>query len=72
MIRYLNALQEMPDLIGLTALNSLTIEDCGKLRALPRRIGKLGTLTQLTIVRLDELQKMPDLIGLTAMGSFDD
>ena len=42
----LNELQEMPDLIGLTAL---TIGDCGKLRALSRRIGKLGALRELTI-----------------------
>ena len=43
-----NELQEMPDLIGLTALGSLTIEYCGKLRALPRGIGKLGALRELT------------------------
>jgi hypothetical protein len=40
----LNELQEMPDLTGLTALCSLTIECCGKLRALPRRIGELGSI----------------------------
>ena len=43
-LRELNELQEMPDLIGLTALGSLTIQCCGKLRALPRGIGKLGAL----------------------------
>ncbi len=62
----------MPDLIGLTALGSLTIiccfKVCGKLRALPRGIGKLGALTQLTLDRLAELQEIPDLIGLTAPG----
>jgi hypothetical protein len=36
MLRRLLELQEMPDLIGLTALGSLTIECCGKLRALPK------------------------------------
>ena len=45
---------------------SLTIEWCGKLRALPRGLGKLGSLKQLTLRGLDELQEMPDLIGLTA------
>jgi len=44
----------------------LTIEWCGKLRALPRGLGKLGALKQLTLRGLDELQEMPDLIGLTA------
>ena len=59
----------MPDLIGLTALGSLTIAECGKLRALPRGIGKLGALRELTLWGLNELQEMPDLIGLTALGS---
>jgi hypothetical protein len=45
----------MPDLIGLTALGSLTIQYCGKLRALPRGIGKLGALRELTLRGLDEL-----------------
>ena len=62
----LNELQEMPDLIGLTALGSLTIQYSNKLRALPRRIGKLGALRELTLRWLDELQEMPDLIGLSA------
>jgi hypothetical protein len=65
----LDKLQEMPDLIGLTALSSLTIEYCGKLRALPRGIGELGALRELSLWGLDELQKMPDLTGLTALGS---
>jgi Leucine-rich repeat (LRR) protein len=65
----LNKLQEMPDLIGLTALGSLTIGNCGKLRALPRGIGKLGALRELTLRSLNELQEIPDLIGLTALGS---
>ena len=56
----------MPDLIGLTALGSLTIQYSNKLRALPRRIGKLGALRELTLRWLDELQEMPDLIGLSA------
>jgi hypothetical protein len=30
--------------VRLTTLGSLTIEDCGKLRALPRGLGKLGAL----------------------------
>jgi hypothetical protein len=59
----------MPDLIGLTALGSLTISECGKLRALPRGIGKLGALKKFTLQWLNELQEMPDLIGLTALGS---
>jgi hypothetical protein len=63
-------LQEMPDLIELTALGSLTIEWCGKLKALPRRFGELGALRELTLCGLDgKLQEMPDLIGLTALGS---
>ena len=32
----------MPDPIGLTALGTLKIEDCSKLRALPRGMGELG------------------------------
>ena len=69
MLLGLTELQKMPDLIGLTALGSLTIQYCGKLRALPRGIGKLGALMELTLEWLDELQEMPDLIGLTALGS---
>jgi hypothetical protein len=38
----------MPDLIGLTALGSLTIVYCGKLRALPRGIGELPCIEALT------------------------
>ena len=53
----------MPDLIGLTALGSLTIGCCDKLRALPRGIGKLGALEKLTLRGLNELQEMPDTIG---------
>ena len=44
----------------LTSLGSLTIEGCGKLRALPRGLGKLGALKQLTLGWLPELQEMPD------------
>jgi hypothetical protein len=50
----------------VTTLGSLTIRDCGKLRALPRALGKLRELKQLVLGWLDELQEMPDLIGLTA------
>ena len=64
-LRGMNELQEMPDLIGLTALGSLTIGDCSKFRVMPRRIGKLGALREL--LWLDELQEMPDLTGLTAL-----
>jgi hypothetical protein len=49
----------------LTSLGSLTIKGC-KLRALPRGLGKLGTLKQLTLWGLHQLQEIPDLIGLTA------
>ena len=56
----------MPDLIGLTALGSLTIERSNNLKTLPRGLGTLGALKQLTLRWLDELQEMPDLIGLTA------
>ncbi len=64
----LDELLEMPDLIGLTALGSLTIGTCNKLRALPRGIGKLGALKQLTLQWLNELQEMPDTIGrMTAL-----
>ena len=67
-LRELNELQEMPDLIGLTALGSLTIEDCGKLRALPRGIGELGALKEFTLRGLKKLQEMPDTIGrMTAL-----
>ena len=59
----------MPDQIGLTALESLTIVYCGNLRVLPKRIGELGALRELTLRRLDQLQEMPDLIRLTALGS---
>lgn len=37
--------------------------------ALPRGLGKLGALKQLTLGGLYELQEIPDLIGLTARGS---
>ena len=67
-LRALDELQEMPDLIGLTVLGSLTIEGCDELRALPRGIGKLGALKKLTLLGLN-LQEMPDLIGLTSLGS---
>jgi hypothetical protein len=55
-------------MVTLTSLGSLTIEECLKLRVLPRGIGKLGALKQLTLWGLDKLQEMPDLIGLTAEG----
>ncbi len=58
----------MPDLIGLTALGSMTIQCCGKLRALPTGLGKLGALKKLMLRALDELQEMPDTIGrMTAL-----
>ena len=58
----------MPDLIGLTALGSLTIGNCDKLRALPRGLGKLGALKQLTLRGSDEEQEVPDTIGrMTAL-----
>jgi hypothetical protein len=61
----LHALQEMPDLIGLTTLDSLAIQYIVlPQRALPRRIGELGALKQLALVGLNELQEMPDPIGL--------
>jgi hypothetical protein len=54
----------MPDLIGLTALDSFWIQYCKKLKTLPRGLGTLGALKQLTLRWLDELQEMPDLIGM--------
>ena len=45
------------------------IDECFKIKALPRGIGKLGALTQLTLDRLAGLQAIPDLIGLTALDS---
>jgi hypothetical protein len=66
----LDKLQEMPDLIGLTALGSLTIKYCENLsRALPGGIGELGVPKQLTLRRFNELKEMPNLIGLIALGS---
>jgi hypothetical protein len=52
----------------------LTIQSCGKLRALPRGPRKLGALKQLTLRWIDEVQEMPDHIGLTtlALGQLDD
>ena len=50
----------------LTSLGSLTVQSCGKLKSLPRGLGKLGALKQLTLGVLDELQEIPGLIGLTA------
>jgi hypothetical protein len=55
--------------VRLTSLGSLTIQHCDKLKTLPRGLGKLGALTQLTLGGLPELQELPDLIGLTALGS---
>ena len=43
-------------------------QHCYKLKTLPRGLGKLGALKQLTLWGLDKLQEMPDLIGLTAEG----
>jgi hypothetical protein len=43
----------------------LTIHSCEKLKTLPREIGKLGALKQLTL-RWFHAMQMPDLIGLTA------
>ena len=63
---HLVALQEMPDLIGLTALQDLVISYCPKLK----RIGKLGTLLalkKLDLENLNELQELPDLRGLTVL-----
>jgi hypothetical protein len=65
----LKELQEMLDSIRWTALGNLTIQYCGKLRAMPRGMGELGALMELTLQGLDELQEMPDLIGLTALGN---
>jgi len=45
-LEWLNELQEMPDLSGLSTLESLTIG--------PRGTGKLGALRELTLCRLDE------------------
>ena len=55
----------MPDLIGLTALGSLTIQYCNKLKTLPRGLGKLGALKQLTLGRLDG--ELPCIEALTAL-----
>jgi len=52
----LHELQEMPDLIDLTALDSLTIQYCYKLKMLPRGLGKLWAFKQLTLRGLNELQ----------------
>ena len=63
---HLVALQEMPDLIGLTALQDLVISYCPKLK----RIGKLGALLalkKLELENLNELQELPDLRGLTVL-----
>ena len=58
-------LQEMPDLIGLTALGSLTIECCGKVRRLPASIMHLSRLQKLSIDA--PLEDMPCIKALTAM-----
>jgi hypothetical protein len=64
----LDGLEELADaLVRLTVLGNLTIAWCGKLKALPRRIGELGSLRELTLRGLNELQEMPDPIGLTAV-----
>jgi hypothetical protein len=42
----------MPDLIGLTGLDNLTIQYCYKLKTLPRGLGKVGAPKQLTLERL--------------------
>ena len=47
----------------LTSLGSLTIKYCNKLRALPRGIGKLGALKELTLEWLDELQAQASVVG---------
>jgi hypothetical protein len=63
----LNELQEMPDLSGLTAVDSLTIKYCHKLRALTRGITELGTLRELTLEWSNEMREMPDLSGLSTL-----
>jgi hypothetical protein len=37
-------------------------------QTLPRGIGKLGALRELTLRGLNGLQEMPDLMGLTSLG----
>ena len=59
----------MPDLIGLAVMERLTIQLSTVTSFSLCRFGKLGTLKQPTLERLNELQEMPDLIGLTALGS---
>jgi len=69
-LAWLDGLEVLPDaVVTLTSLGNLTIKRCGKLRASPRGIGKLGASKQLTLRELNEQQKMPDPIGLTALGS---
>jgi hypothetical protein len=65
MLYGLKDLREMPDPIGLTSLERLSIFCCHQLQALP--IGELGALKQLTLCRLNELREIPDPIGLTEL-----
>jgi hypothetical protein len=67
--------QNLPDLICLTALQSLIIDAYGEsgkelsdeLEYLPAGFGELGLLKHLELCCLDGLQEMPDLIGLTVL-----
>jgi len=65
----LDGLQDIPDLSGLTSLESLEIDNCYNLTALPAGIFQLRALKQLTIAGLDALQEMPDASGLTSLES---
>ena len=54
----------------LTSLGSLTIECCIKLKTLPRGLGKLGALKQLTLAGLGGLEVLPHaVVRLTMLGS---
>jgi len=54
----------MPDLLGLTALGSLTIECCDKLNRLPMSVGELGSLKELTLfVRMRDLEEYLPTLG---------
>jgi len=59
----LKALQELPDLSGLTSLESLKIWDCDEIKALPTGIEQLVVLKEITLRNLAELEELPDTLG---------
>jgi hypothetical protein len=62
-------LRELPNPTSLSALGSLTIDNCNKLQALPASLQKLRALKQLTLRQLNQLREMPNPTALAVLDS---